>query len=127
MVILRSGEMVAERCGVQPETIWLPAEPSAPSTRLTSWSLAKSITHAAVGVLVGQGALDPNAPAAVPEWQGTEKQVITLLDLLEMRSGLRFVEERELVVVHLGKTDATVRYHLVRMLHELIEDVEPAP
>ena len=29
----------------------------------------------------------------MPEWSGTDKEAITILDLLEMRSGLRFVED----------------------------------
>ena len=44
-------------------------------------------------MLVGDGRLDVDAPAAVPEWRGTDKEAITLLDLLEMRPGLRFVED----------------------------------
>ena len=50
------------------------------------------MVHAAVGVLVGDGRLDPAEPAAVPAWAGTPKGAITLVDLLEMRPGLRFVE-----------------------------------
>ena len=61
--------------------------------RLVSWSTAKSITHAAVGLLVHDGVIDPQAPAAVPAWAGTDKERITLLDLLEMRPGLQFVED----------------------------------
>ena len=38
-----------------------------------------------------QGVFD--APAPVAEWQGTPKDRITMLDLLEMRPGLRFVED----------------------------------
>jgi CubicO group peptidase (beta-lactamase class C family) len=55
--------------------------------------MAKSITHAAVGILVGDGQLDIEAPAPVAEWAGTPKAAITTLHLLEMRSGLRFVED----------------------------------
>jgi len=55
--------------------------------------MAKSITHAAVGILVLDGRLDVDAPAPVPEWVGTDKEAITLLQLLEMRSGLRFTED----------------------------------
>jgi CubicO group peptidase (beta-lactamase class C family) len=50
------------------------------------------MVHAAVGIVVGDGRLDPNEPAAVPAWAGTPKGAITVLDLLEMRPGLRFVE-----------------------------------
>ena len=55
--------------------------------------MAKSITHAAVGILVGEGLLDLHAPAPVPAWSGTDKESITLQQLLEMRDGLEFVED----------------------------------
>jgi len=60
-----------------------------------SWSIAKSITHALVGILVRQGRLDIHAPAAVPEWRraGDPRGAITLDPLLQMRSGLQFVED----------------------------------
>ncbi len=51
------------------------------------------MAHAALGILVGEGRLDPADPAPIPEWAGTEKESITVLDLLEMRSGLQFVED----------------------------------
>jgi CubicO group peptidase (beta-lactamase class C family) len=94
MVVLQRGEVIAERYGVRPPNVFQPEpEQITEDTPLLSWSVAKSMTHAAVGILVGDGLLDVEAPAAVPEWQGTEKQAITLLDLLEMRPGLRFVED----------------------------------
>ena len=55
--------------------------------------MAKSVTHALVGICVGDGLLDPDAPARVPEWKGDERRSITLQHLLEMRSGLEFVED----------------------------------
>jgi CubicO group peptidase (beta-lactamase class C family) len=93
MIVLRDGEVVAERYGTQPETLFGSAVEIGPDSTLLSWSMAKSITHAAVGLLVADGRLDLDAPAPVPEWRGTPKQAITLLDLLEMRPGLRFVED----------------------------------
>jgi CubicO group peptidase (beta-lactamase class C family) len=93
IVVQHDGDVVAERYGVQPENIFQPEMVITAESALTSWSMAKSITHAAVGILVGDGAIDVDAPAAVPEWEGTEKAAITLLHLLEMRSGLRFVED----------------------------------
>jgi CubicO group peptidase (beta-lactamase class C family) len=93
LVVVQGGEVVAERYGTQPDTAFGPGGPVDADTPLISWSTAKSMTHAAVGVLVGDGRLDPAAPAAVPAWRGTPKERITLLDLLEMRPGLRFVED----------------------------------
>ena len=93
LVIQQAGEVVAERYGTQPANVFEPARPLDADSTLISWSMAKSITHAAVGILVRDGLIDVDAPAAVPEWAGTDKEAITVLDLLEMRSGLRFVED----------------------------------
>jgi len=93
LVVQQHGEVVAERYGVQPANIFQPETVVTAASTLTSWSMAKSITHAAIGLLVVDGAIDVDAPAAVPEWAGTDKAAITLLQLLEMRSGLRFVED----------------------------------
>ena len=93
VVVQQGGVVVAERYGTKPENVFQPAQAIHADSTLVSWSMAKSITHAAVGVLVRDGLLDVEAPAPVPEWEGTEKAKITLLDLLEMKSGLRFVED----------------------------------
>jgi CubicO group peptidase (beta-lactamase class C family) len=93
LLVQHRGQVVAERYGIQPENIFQPAIEITPTSTLTSWSMAKSITHAAVGILVRDGRLELEAPAPVPEWAGTPKAAITTLQLLEMRSGLRFVED----------------------------------
>lgn len=96
LVLVHHGEVVVERYGVQPGNLFQPeAVAVGADTPLISWSTAKSMVHAAVGVLVGEDRLDPTEPAAVPAWAGTPKSAITVLDLLEMRSGLRFVESYE--------------------------------
>jgi CubicO group peptidase (beta-lactamase class C family) len=93
VVVLHRGEVIAERYGTRPATPFSPAEQLDADSTLISWSTAKSMTHAAVGIAVGDGLLELDAPAPVPEWRGTGKERITLLDLLEMRPGLRFVED----------------------------------
>lgn len=93
MIVLHDGDVVAERYGRQPETAFGPGIDLDADATLISWSMAKSIVHAAVGILVGDGRLDLDAPAPVPAWEGTPKSAITMLDLLEMRSGLEFVED----------------------------------
>ena len=60
---------------------------------LISWSMAKSMTQAVIGMLVGDGLLDIDQAAAVPEFVGTDKSGITVRDLLAMKSGLEFVED----------------------------------
>ena len=87
------GEVVAEAFGRRPDTVFGPGGAVTPTDTLISWSMAKSITHSLVGIAVEDGLLDLAAPAPVPEWRGTPAEHITLLDLLEMRSGLAFVED----------------------------------
>lgn len=83
LLAVHHGRVVAEAYG--PDT-------TAEST-LISWSTAKSITHALLGMAAGDGLLDVAAPAPVPEWQGDERSAITLQHLLNMRDGLDFNEE----------------------------------
>lgn len=85
LVVSHRGEIVAE--GYGPETD--------AATTLISWSMAKSITHALIGLLVGEGRLDVAGPAPVPRWHGDgdPRAQITLDHLLQMRSGLAFVED----------------------------------
>ena len=72
-----------------------PPTPVAADTPLLSWSMAKSVLHAVIGLLVGDGKLDLDAPAAVPEWAdpGDPRHAITLRQLLAMRDGLDFAED----------------------------------
>lgn len=60
-----------------------------------SWSQAKSVTQALIGILVREGKIDIHAPADVPEWQGADdpRRTITLDQLLRMSSGLKFAED----------------------------------
>lgn len=64
-------------------------------TRFLGWSATKSITGTLVGMLVEDGVLDLDAPAPVPQWQaaGDPRRVITLRQLMNMASGLRFKED----------------------------------
>jgi len=58
-------------------------------------SVSKSLTATLVGVLVGDGVLDPGAPATdyVAALRGTAWEGCTLQHLLDMRAGTRFDEE----------------------------------
>lgn len=60
-----------------------------------SWSQAKSITQALIGILLREGKIDIYAPADVPEWQSPDdpRRAITLDQLLRMSSGLKFAED----------------------------------
>lgn len=85
LAVMQNGELVFER--------YAPGHDA--SSTFISWSMAKSMTSALCGVLVDEGRIDLEAPAAVPEWQddGDPRGPITLRDLLEMRSGLRWNED----------------------------------
>eukprot|EP01035_Chromulina_nebulosa_P038988 gene38988-52664_t len=85
LVIVHGGRVVFERYGPT----------SGPDATQPSWSMAKSITHALVGLLVADGKLDIHQRAAAPEWQGPgdPRAAITLDQLLRMSSGLAFVED----------------------------------
>jgi len=85
LVLCWRGRVVLERYG--PE--------HGPATPHISWSVAKSVLHALVGVLVRDGKLDPAARADVPAWRGAgdPRGAITLEQLLRMRSGLAWRED----------------------------------
>ena len=92
-IVVHRGRIVRERYGHQPDTVFGPGGPVDRDTTLISWSMAKSVTHALVGMLVEEGRLDLDAPVAVDEWRDTSRASITLRDLLRMRDGLAFVED----------------------------------
>jgi hypothetical protein len=97
-LVIQDGRIVAERY----------ADGFGPDTRFLSWSMAKSVNAALLGVLVGDGLIDPAAPAALPEWSkaGDPRAAITVEHLLHMSSGLAFSEDYD-------ATDSDV----VRMLY----------
>lgn len=61
-------------------------------SRLMGWSMTKTITNALIGILVKQGKLNVDAPAPVAEWQNDERKAITLNNLLQASSGLKWSE-----------------------------------
>ncbi|HEV8440478.1 MAG TPA: serine hydrolase [Methylomirabilota bacterium] len=63
--------------------------------RFTSWSMAKTVTSMLVGIAVAAGrvrSLDDLASAYVPALEGSEYGRTSLRHLLQMSSGVRFVE-----------------------------------
>jgi CubicO group peptidase (beta-lactamase class C family) len=64
--------------------------------RFTSWSMAKTITSMLVGIAIDEGrmgSVDDQAATYVPALAGTEYGRTSLRHLLQMSSGVRFVEE----------------------------------
>ena len=58
LLVMQGGRVVLERYAVD----------VAAHTTLVSWSMAKSVTQAIVGLLVLDGLLDVDAPAPVAQW-----------------------------------------------------------
>lgn len=95
VVIAQHGRIVAERY----------AHDAEPDDAFLSWSMAKSITSALVGILVRQGKLDIMQPIPVKEWAEEDpRRRITIDQMLRMVDGLRFREAE-----HLG--GGSVRYY----------------
>lgn len=95
VVVVQRGAVVAERYG----------DGAGPDDAFRSWSIAKSITNALIGILVRQGRLDISKPIPVKEWgPGDPRARITIDQLLRMVDGLRFREAE-----HLG--GGAVRYY----------------
>jgi len=74
-------------------------------TRLLSWSMAKSFINAMVGILVKQGKLDILKPTGLDEWKQDERSKITLNDLMQMQSGLKWNED------YGNRSDVTLMLH----------------
>ena len=84
-MVLYKGEIVGEK-------YWSEKEITA-DTRIWGWSMNKSIVNALVGILSRQGKLDVAALAPVPEWMNDKRRDIKLNDLMQMSSGLKWVED----------------------------------
>ncbi len=81
---MQDGHVIAERY----------APGYGPDTPLISYSVAKSITNALLGILVREGRLSVDAPAPVAAWQGADdpRRRITIDQLERMTSGLAIDE-----------------------------------
>ncbi len=83
VVVVHRGRLIAERY----------REGFGPKMRLISWSMAKSITQALVGIAVRQGKLDPDQPMGNPRWPADDARgAITWRQWLQMVDGQAYVE-----------------------------------
>ncbi len=74
-------------------------------TRFLSWSMAKSFVNAMIGIMVRDGKTDIYAKTGLEEWEGDERKNITLNDLMQMQSGLKWNED------YGNRSDVTVMLH----------------
>ena len=98
VVVVQGGRVLIERYDGVKEFFDRPVETVTADSTLLSWSMAKSMLHTIIGILVDEGRLDVHAPAPVPEWASEDdpRHAIRLADLLAMRDGLAFVEVYEI-------------------------------
>ncbi|NNC69764.1 MAG: serine hydrolase [Flavobacteriaceae bacterium] len=60
---------------------------------ILGWSMTKSITGTIMGILQSQELLNVNDKAPVDSWKNDERSEITIHNLLQMNSGLEWVED----------------------------------
>lgn len=86
-LVIHKGEIIAEKYG----------EGISKDTQLESWSMGKSLTATLIGRLIQMGRLTINQKAPIKEWQaeGDPRAEITITNLLQMSSGLRFPAHRD--------------------------------
>lgn len=85
VVVVRGGVIVGEWYEEGRDESWF----------ATSWSVGKSFTSALIGIAIEEGlieSVDVSMADFLPEWRGTEKESITLRDVLSMASGLQWEE-----------------------------------
>ena len=96
-LVIKNGAIAYERYfnGMEARTLHL------------SQSVAKSVTAAAAGVLVGRGLLDVNAPVTdyLPELNDTAYRGASLQQVLDMTSGVQFSEDYADPYSDIGKSD----------------------
>jgi CubicO group peptidase (beta-lactamase class C family) len=86
VVVVHDGVIVAE---------WY-ADGAAEDSWAASWSMAKSFTSALVGIAIEDGLIpgvDEPMTTWFPEWVGSPRETVTLRDVLQMSSGLDWVED----------------------------------
>ena len=83
VVVVQGGRIVAERY----------MRGYGPTTRLVSWSMAKSITHALVGIAVKEGLVDLDRAMGNPRWAaGDTRAAVTWRQWLQMVDGQDYHE-----------------------------------
>ncbi|MBL7834287.1 MAG: serine hydrolase [Cyclobacteriaceae bacterium] len=82
IIVIYDGQIIAEKY----------AEGFDKNTRQLGWSMAKSVTNSLIGILVRDGKLSLNDAAPFEEWKNDKRSAITINNLMQMSSGLRWEE-----------------------------------
>ena len=114
VIVIHEGKVVAERY----------RDGFGPHTQYRTWSTAKSLASAVVGVAIRKGVLpEVGAPAIVPEWRVPRdpRAAITLENLLHMASGLDTVvpeDGSDTSAAYFGGIDSSADAASLRLIHE---------
>lgn len=82
ILVIYDGQIVAEKY----------ADGFDKNTRQLGWSMSKSVTNSLIGILVRDGKLSLNDAAPFEEWKNDKRSAITIHNLMQMSSGLRWEE-----------------------------------
>lgn len=82
LIVLYDGQIVAEKY----------ADGFTQKTPLIGWSMTKSITGALAGIILHDSNIDVNGPAPIDAWKDDDRQAITIKNLLQQSTGLKFDE-----------------------------------
>jgi len=82
VIVVYDGKIIAERY----------AAGYSINSKMNGLSMTKSITNALIGILVKAGKLDIEKPAQIDEWQKDDRRQITITNLMQMNSGLKWWE-----------------------------------
>lgn len=82
-LVIYKGRLVAERY----------AKGFDKNSHFMGWSMTKGVTVLLYGILAKQGKITLDQPVNLPAWKGTPKEEVTYRHLLNMQSGLQWVED----------------------------------
>ena len=85
VIVIRNGYIVAERY----------ADDRMATDLVTSWSVAKSFTSSLIGKALDEGlisSLDQQVSEFIPAWKNTDKEVITLRQLMTVKTALELLD-----------------------------------
>ncbi len=91
IIVVYDGQIIAEKYANEFNS----------NSRHLGWSMAKSVTNALIGLLVKEGKISLNDKAPIEEWQKDNRSAITMDNLMQASSGLKWEEN------YAGPSDAT--------------------